>query len=61
MKNKKIQEMLDSLGAMSEITFAQYRALEQAGFKADQALQLTGVFLSTMLKESMRGEHEGDA
>ena len=59
--NEKLKALLDSLGAVSEITFAQFKSFRDAGFTTDQAMQLTGVFLSTMLKTSMETGSKNDA
>lgn len=58
--NNKLEELLNALGAMSEITRAEYESLVAAGFTSEQALYLTGVFLSENLRQNNQGGASND-
>ena len=46
--NDKIEELLNSLGALSEVCMVLFQNLLKVGFREDQALPLVQTFISTI-------------
>lgn len=51
--NDKIEEMMNGIGAVAEMSFAFYNDLLKTGFNSVQALQLTQTFLNSVMRSSL--------
>ena len=54
--NEEIEEMLTAIGALSEMCWVMFDTLVNRGFKEDQALKLTGVFMQTFVSRGSSNE-----